>query len=137
VPAPCARDPYRLLRALDRAHTASRRVYDDIVTKKILSARAERRAAARAADKLVRGKERLARLEEGGTPERPIEVESASQVEPHALAMRCLRCEGDNRLLEHAAETIGGERLRVVRMECPRCGTKRSVWMRIAPRLPS
>lgn len=107
-----------------------------VATRK-LAPRAERRAAARAADKLARGRERLARLEAGGTPERPIEVESASQIEPHALAMPCVRCDGENRLVEHAAESVGGETLRVVRMECPRCGARRAVWMRIARPLPS
>jgi hypothetical protein len=107
------------------------------VARKKLSPRAERRKDARAAERMVRDRERLARLEPGGDADRPIEVESASQVEPHALAMACLRCQGVNRLGEHAAEVVRGERLRVVRMGCPRCGAARQVWFRIAPRLPS
>jgi hypothetical protein len=107
------------------------------VAKKKLTARAERRERERAAEKLVRDKVRLARLEDGGAPERPVRVESASQVEPHALAMACLRCGGAPRLVEHAAETHGGDRLRVARLECPRCGTRREIWFRIAPELPS
>jgi hypothetical protein len=102
------------------------------VARKKLSPRAERRERARSADRLGRARERLARLEPGGAADRPIEVESASQVEPHALAMVCLRCDGPNRLRDHAAETFQGERLRVARMACPRCGASREVWFRIA-----
>jgi hypothetical protein len=96
-----------------------------------------RREAARASQKLARDRERLARLEAGGTADRPIDVESASQIEPHATAMTCLRCDGPNRLVEHAAATVGGERLRPVRLACSRCGAAREVWFRIAAMLPS
>ena len=102
-----------------------------------LSPRAERRALARSAEKIARGRERLAELAEGGSPQRPIEVESASQIEPHALALTCLRCEGPNRLEEHAALTVEGRRLRVARIVCGRCGAKRAVWFAIASVLPS
>jgi len=96
-----------------------------------------RREAARAGEKLARDRQRLARREEGGTPDRPIQVESASQIEPHALSLACLRCEGSNRLEEHAAATVEGERLRIVRLACARCGTRRELWFRIALKLPS
>ena len=99
--------------------------------------RAERRALARSTVRLARGRERLASLEAGGSPDRPIDVESASQIEPHALALTCLRCEGPNRLEEHAAETVDGERLRVVRMVCARCAARRNLWFRIVRILPS
>jgi hypothetical protein len=107
------------------------------MAKKRASPRNERRAAERDAEKLARDREKLARLLAGGAPERPIDVESASQIEPHAVAMRCLRCDGAHRLVEHAAETVDGARLRVARMACVRCGTARAVWFRIAVRLPS
>jgi hypothetical protein len=107
------------------------------VAKRSKSPRAERRERQRAADKLAGGREKLARLEAGGAPERPLQVESASQIEPGALALACLRCDGPNRLEEHAAETIDGERLRVVRMACARCGAKRAVWFQIKVTLPS
>jgi hypothetical protein len=107
------------------------------VPKKRSSPRNERRAAARDADRLARDREKLARLEEGGASEHPVEVESASQIEPHALAMRCLRCDGTNRLVEHAAETVDGARLRAARMACSRCGAARTIWFRIAVSLPS
>jgi hypothetical protein len=75
-------------------------------------------------------------MEPGGAPERPIEVESASQIEPHALGMCCLRCEGPNRLLEHAAVTVNEQGLRSVVIQCARCGARRAIWFRIAARLP-
>lgn len=101
------------------------------------TARNMRREAARSAQKLARDRERLARVEPGGCAERPIQVESASQIEPHATAMACLRCDGPNRLVEHTAETVEGERLRVVRLACSHCGARREVWFRIAATLPS
>jgi hypothetical protein len=99
--------------------------------------RAERRAADRAAEKVVRGRERLAHLEPGGDPSRPLEVESASQVEPHALGLPCLRCRGSLRLTEHAAVIVDGDRLRVARLVCPACAARREAWFRLAPRLPN
>ncbi len=101
------------------------------------SPRALRREDARSADRLARHRAQLAALEPGGHETRPINVESASQVEPHALALDCLRCGSPNRLDEHAAVEANGERLRVARLKCPRCGERRQVWFRIAPRLPS
>jgi hypothetical protein len=118
-----------------------------VAGKKKLSPRAERRLRERDAEKIARARERLAYLEVGGDSARPVEVESASQVEPHALALSCLRCDGPYRLEEHAAVTVfvrsglrpsgAGDRLRVARLSCPRCGARREVWFRLAPRLPS
>lgn len=107
------------------------------MSKRKPTARNLRREAGRAAQKLARDRERLARLEPGGSAERPVEVESASQIEPHAMATSCLRCDGANRLVEHAAATVDGERLRLVRLACARCGARRDVWFRIAATLPS
>lgn len=107
------------------------------MAKKKLPARAERRSRQRAADKLARDRERLAYLEPGGDRSRPIEVESASQVEPHALGLACLRCDSSVRLEEHAAVVIDCDRLRLARLACPRCGARREVWFRLAPPLLS
>jgi hypothetical protein len=98
-----------------------------------LSARASRREQARALERLATQREKLARLEPGGAPERPVVVESASQVEVHARSLQCLRCDGSYRVDQHLAETLGGERLRVVRLVCLACGARRSVYFRIAP----
>ena len=107
------------------------------MAKRKVSARGERRSRQRAADKLARDRERLAYLEPGGDRARPIEVESASQVEPHTLALRCLSCDGPNRLDEHAAVLVEGAMLRVARLACSQCGSRREVWFRLAPPLPS
>jgi DNA-directed RNA polymerase subunit RPC12/RpoP len=101
------------------------------VAKKKLSPRAERRAGERAAEKLARDRERLAYLEPGGDSVRPIDLESASQVEPHVRSLVCLRCGTDVRLEEHAAVTEHLQRLRVARLVCPRCGARRDVWFRL------
>ncbi len=97
------------------------------------SPRAERRAQARAAAKLATQRENLVRLETGGAPERPVVVESASQVEVRARSLQCVRCDGSYRVDEHLAETLGGERLRVAKLVCLACGARRSVYFRIAP----
>jgi hypothetical protein len=109
----------------------------ELVAKRKPTARSVRREAARAGERLARDRQRLARLEEGASSERPIDVESASQIEPHAMSLACLRCEGPNRLQEHAAPSIEGERLRLVRLACSRCGTRRELWFRIVVKLPS
>lgn len=95
--------------------------------------RTQARQAERAAQKLVRERERLAELEPGGTPARPIEVESAAVVEVQALGAPCIQCGGSMRLEEHAAEGHAGQLLRVVRMRCPSCGTRRVRWFRVSP----
>jgi len=97
------------------------------------SPRSIRRAQGRALEKLATQREKLARLEAGGSPERPVTLESASQVEVHAGSLRCLRCVAPCRVDEHLAETIDGARLRVARLVCSTCGGRRSVYFRIAP----
>jgi len=108
-------------------------------------ARTERREAARAAVKLASARLKLAALEAGGAPDRPIEVTSASVIEPHASSMPCASCGADGvRVEEHVAVTVGGaaegetaRRLRVTRVVCPRCGVRRDVYFRIGSVLPS
>jgi hypothetical protein len=95
--------------------------------------RAERRELARQAVKDAKDRERLARLAPGGTPERPIEVVSASLVDVQARSMRCPLCSGTLRLDEHAAE----RGLRVARVTCTMCLAPRAIWFRIVPALPS
>ena len=100
-------------------------------------ARTLRREQARSNEKLARDREKLARLETGGSPDRPVVLESASQIEVHARTLRCPRCEGDLHIEEHEAPTVGERRLRLVRMVCPRCGARREAWFRIEAKLPS
>ena len=110
-------------------------------------ARTERREAERDAAKLARSRMKLATLEAGGGPDRPIEVTSASIIEPHATSMACAACGAQAlRIDEHVALTVGGEgsnggdlarRLRVVHVNCARCRTRREVFFRIGTVLPS
>lgn len=90
--------------------------------------RKARREAERDAEKLARDRVRLAALEVGGSPARPEEIGSAALVEPIARALRCLVCDGELALEEHAAEAG----LRVAQLQCRRCGARRSRWFRIA-----
>jgi hypothetical protein len=99
--------------------------------KKKLSPNAQRRALVRVADKVARQRERLARLADGGAPDRPIDVISASVVETQAAGQACLRCDASCRVADHAAVTVGERRLRVVRLECSHCGTVRALYFRI------
>ena len=57
--------------------------------RKKLSANAQRRAHTRAEEKLGRHRERLARLAPGGEPSRPLDVTTASVIEPQARSMPC------------------------------------------------
>ena len=107
-------------------------------------ARTERREAARDASKLARTRVKLAALEPGGASDRPLEVTSASIIEPHASSMPCAACGAQGlRVVEHVAVTLGGEgsdpsrRLRVVHVVCQRCGTRGEIFFRIGTVLPS
>lgn len=91
-----------------------------------------RREIERDARKLADAKEKLARLEQGGAADRPIRVDSASQVELRVESMRCARCDGELRVREHVARVEGGHALRMVDAFCKRCGAGREVWLVIA-----
>ena len=102
-----------------------------------LSPRGQRRLQARGNAKLVKDRERLARLEVGGSPDNPVNVVSASVVEAQAGSVPCPLCGEKLRVGEHTAETIHGVRLRVAHMACTQCGAPRSLYFRIAPPLPN
>jgi len=76
----------------------------------------------------VRDLERLARLEPGGSPERPIVIDSTARVEIIAQAKPCPRCAGPLHLEEHAAAVSAGVRLRIARVACSQCRTRRSFY---------
>jgi len=103
--------------------------------------RAKRRATSRASKreeaKLRQDLERLALLSPGGSPDHPIDVESPTQVDVRAETMPCPLCGGHLGLEEHAAKTIGKERLRVARCRCLECGEKREIYFRLVPALDS
>lgn len=102
-------------------------------------ARTSRREAERDARKLGEAKLKLAALSAGGSPDRPLEVTSASVIEPQAASTACVLCDAPSmRVDEHVVETIdGARRLRVVRVRCPRCGHRRALYFHIGTALPS
>ena len=79
----------------------------------------------------MRDLDRLARLQPGGAPERPLVIESPALVEVVAGAVPCPLCGGTLRLDEHTAETVEGVRLRVAYLACTLCGTKRQRYFRL------
>jgi hypothetical protein len=91
----------------------------------------------RDAVKLARAKEKLASLEAGGAPDRPLEVKSASVVEVMAKSLPCVICGENVRVEEHTAEAIDGRPLRAAHVRCVQCGAKRTIWFRIGTTQPS
>ncbi len=98
--------------------------------------RAARRLRGRAHAKLVQDLERLARLKPGGTPERPLEIDSPTRVDVIAQRTPCPLCDTTLRLDAHTAETVRGIRLRVAHVTCTACGTKRALYFRLAGAQP-
>lgn len=94
--------------------------------------RKSRRAQEREHANLRRDLERLASLEEGGAPRRPIVVDTPAVVEIRAVARPCPLCDGTLKLEQHAAEEIDGERLRVADLVCAHCGVRRRRYFRLA-----
>ena len=94
-------------------------------------ARTERREREREQAKLVRERERLARLLPGGSAERPIDISSASVIEVQAKSQPCPLCGGELRIDEHVARSVGAELLRVVRVRCNQCGAPRELFFRL------
>jgi hypothetical protein len=82
--------------------------------------------------KLVRDLDRLARLEPGGAPERPLMITSPAVVDLLAVAKPCPLCGGSLRLEEHAAAEIAGTRLRVAHVTCTTCRERRAFYYRLS-----
>lgn len=95
--------------------------------------RAQRRAESRRDAKVVRDRERLAALEPGGSPSRPIEVVTAALVEPKARSMPCAVCGEAVRVADHTAETVNGVALRLAHVACPSCDHARVVYFAVRP----
>lgn len=92
--------------------------------------RTVRRELDREQMKLVVAKEKLWALSEGASAQRPIALESASQVEVHAASMTCPICGDSFRVLEHTVLHVpGSERtLRVARVLSPQCRRERQLY---------
>jgi hypothetical protein len=67
----------------------------------------------------------------GGAPERPLAIDSPAEVEPRATTYPCIHCGHHVSVKEHAAETIGGVRLRLAHVGCARCGRSRVIYFRL------
>lgn len=93
--------------------------------------RSERREKDRATAKLGKDLERLWKLGPGGAAEQPIVITSPSEVEVRAKSTRCPICQGELRIEEHAAETLGSRRLRVARVACVICRARRSIYFQL------
>jgi len=85
--------------------------------------RTVRRQAERDARKLADAKWKLTLLEPGFRADRPITIESASQIEPHVRGMQCPTCDVGFHVVEHVATAEG----RVVKARCPQCGKAPSI----------
>ena len=75
----------------------------------------------RATEKLRADIARLHALAPGGAPEHPVELASASQVEPDVELRRCGYCQGSLVCDEHEVTAHGGRRLRRARATCRGC----------------
>jgi hypothetical protein len=96
--------------------------------------RRQQREQERALRKTVRQLERLAAEMPGGSPERPIDVTSASVVETKARSLPCVQCEAIEMELrgDRATSTARGI-LRELALVCRQCHAARAVWFRVAP----
>jgi hypothetical protein len=83
----------------------------------------------------VADRERLFRLEAGGSSEHPITVPTASVVEARAMSFVCPRCQGALLPREHLAHIIDQTRLREVKASCASCAAGLSLWFKIAAEL--
>jgi hypothetical protein len=77
-----------------------------------------RRQLERDQKKLAEAKLKLESFEAGFSADKPIIVESSSQIEPHVRGMECVVCGVGFRVVEHVASPRG----RVVHAQCPQCG---------------
>ncbi|MCU1279966.1 MAG: hypothetical protein JWM53_3512 [bacterium] len=94
--------------------------------------RTERRVRERAARQLVRDRQRLAALERGGAPERPIEVPSTSVIAARVRSTPCPLCSGTLRIDDESAETRDGKLLHAAHASCASCAVARTLWFTVA-----
>jgi len=99
--------------------------------------RSERRVRERAAQRLVRERQKLALLSPGGTPERPIDVVSTSVIPVRARSTPCPLCDGTLRLDDESAGTRAGKLLHTAHVTCASCGVGRALWFHVSSPLPS
>jgi hypothetical protein len=91
-----------------------------------------RRQVDRAQAAIAHNKDRIARLEPGGSPDWPIAVVSAVLVERRAAEIPCIQCGSTLDVQNHQAKTFGDVRRRVVHAKCMQCSQARDIWFVIA-----
>ncbi|HEX6240344.1 MAG TPA: hypothetical protein VFZ61_05605 [Polyangiales bacterium] len=99
--------------------------------------RSLRREAERDVQKLADARRRLIALEAGGSPERPLEVESVAVIERRAESVRCPDCGEALRVADHAAREHRGALLRAVTLHCRQCGAPLTLYFRIVTASPN
>ena len=99
--------------------------------------RTERRSRERAARQLVRERQKLALLERGGQPDRPIDVVSTAVIPVRARATPCPLCAGTLRLDEETADSRAGRLLYAAHVTCGSCGVGRAIWFHVTSPLSS
>ncbi len=100
-------------------------------------ARTVRREEERRLQKLASAKEKLSTFDEGFSPERPIALDSASQVEVHASSMTCPVCGDNYRVTDHTVLVHEGRSLRVAHVLSPQCGRERKLYFALRASLPN
>lgn len=90
--------------------------------------RTERRERERAARRLIHDRERLFALQPGGSPARPITVDSPSVIPIRAQSLPCPQCGGTLALDEETAERVDARALRAAHLTCRLCGVARTLW---------
>ena len=99
--------------------------------------RRQRREQERALRKAVRRTEEMAAELPGGSPERPIDLATASLVEAQARGTPCIQCGGSLDLRHDRATVTPRGVLRELDLVCRLCHAPRTLWFRIAPAAPN
>jgi hypothetical protein len=94
-------------------------------------ARTELRKLERGRHKLALAQRKLLLLEPGGSPERPLEVDSAAVIERRAESFTCPDSSQPLRAIEHESLEHAGELLRAVALACRGCGAPLRLYFRI------
>lgn len=97
----------------------------------------ERRRLEKKLRALRERREELAALELGASPARPLRVSSAALVEARARTQKCIHCEGELQLCEHAARFIDRQAFRRLELRCKLCHATRILWLVVQSDLPT
>ncbi len=90
-----------------------------------------RRRAQKTQDDLLARVRALEVVQDGGSPDRPIVVDSAAVIDGRAARFTCTACGSEVRVADHRAAIIDGARLRVAHLACRMCRLDRVVYFRL------